>query len=117
MFTENPIILLSQINLYDHTFEREIMSKTVSVAEMKSHLSEYISKSTYKNERFIITRRNKKVDALVNIDDLQLIEQEEERLGLASLIGKWKKFDEIEKYLKDVPSLRKRGGSGRDVSL
>lgn len=93
------------------------MSQTVSVAEMKSHLSEYIAKSTYKKERFIITKRNKQVAALVNIDDLLLIEQKEERLGLASLIGKWKNFDEIEKSLIDIPRLRKKGGAGRDVSL
>ena len=93
------------------------MSQTVSVAEMKSHLSEYISKSTYKKERFIITKRNKQVAALVNIDDLQLIEQKEERMGLASLIGKWKAFDEVEKCLKDIPKLREKGGSGRNVSL
>lgn len=93
------------------------MSQTISVSEMKSHLSEYISKSTYRNERFIITRRNKPVAALVNIDDLQLIEQKEERLGLAALLGKWKNFDEIERTLKDIPKLRKKGGADRDVSL
>ncbi len=93
------------------------MSKTVPLAKMKSHLSEYIAKSTYKRERFIITKRNKQVAALVNIDDLQLIEQKEERLGLASLIGKWKHFDELEKSLVDIPKLRKKGGTGRDVSL
>ncbi|GAX59556.1 antitoxin protein [Candidatus Scalindua japonica] len=93
------------------------MSQTVSVAKMKSHLSEYIAKSTYKKERFIITRRNKQVAALINIDDLHLIEQKEERMGLASLIGKWKHFDEIEESLEDIPNLRKKGGTGRDVSL
>jgi prevent-host-death family protein len=93
------------------------MSQIVSVAEMKSHLSEYISKSTYRKERFIITKRNKKVAALVNIDDLQLIEQKEVRMGLASIIAKWKDFDEVEKGLKDIPKLRKKGGFGRNVSL
>ncbi len=45
---------------------------------------------------------------MVNIDDLQLIEQKEERMGLSSLIGKWKAFDEVEKALKNIPKFRKR---------
>ncbi len=78
------------------------MSKTISVTEMKCHLSEYIAKSNYEKERFIITKRNKPVAALINIDDLQLIEQKEERDGLGPIAGKWKNFDEIEKNLQDI---------------
>jgi hypothetical protein len=48
---------------------------------------------------------------------LRLIEQCEQRKGLASLAGKWKGFDEVAQHLDKLESLRKKGGSGRDVPL
>jgi prevent-host-death family protein len=90
---------------------------TVSVAEAKSHLSELISKSSFGHDRFVITRRNKPVAALVSLEDLQIIEQHEERRGLMSIAGKWSGFEEVASSLEDLCSLRESGGSGRDVSL
>jgi prevent-host-death family protein len=89
----------------------------VSIAEAKSHLSELIAKSSYNNEKFIITRRNKPVAALVSIDDLRIIEQHEQRHGLASLAGRWKGFEEVAEHLDDLESIRRMGGDGRDVSF
>ncbi len=91
--------------------------KCISVAEMKSHLSEYIAKSTYNHDVFIITKRNKPVAALVNLDDLRLIGQKKERKGLALVIGKWKKFEEVDDAIKDLSSLREKSGIGREVSF
>lgn len=90
---------------------------TVSIVNAKSHLSELIAKSTYNRERFIITRRNKPVAALVSLEDLQIIEQHEEIQGLAAIVGKWQGFDEVADALTDLEGLRARGGSGRDVSF
>ena len=90
---------------------------TVSVANAKSHLSELIAKSAYAHERFIITRRSKPVAALVSLEDLQIIEQHEERQGLASIAGKWKGFEEVAESLENLHQLRQNGGSGRNVSL
>ena len=90
---------------------------TVSVANAKAHLSELIAKSSFARERFIITRRNKPVAALVSLADLQLIEQQEERQGLSAIAGKWKEFEEVSENLQDLHKLRKEGGSGRNVSL
>ncbi len=90
---------------------------TVSVANAKSHLSELIAKSSYAHERFVITRRNKPVAALVSLEDLQIIEQHEERQGLASVVAKWKGFEEVAENLEDLQQLRQEGGSGRNVSL
>jgi prevent-host-death family protein len=90
---------------------------TVSVAQIKSHLSEFIAKSAYTKEKIIITRRNKPVAALVSMDDLRKIEQYDERKGLAAVAGKWKDFDEISNVLEDVESIRMSGGGGRDVSV
>lgn len=90
---------------------------TVSVANAKSHLSELIVKSSFGHERFIITRRNKPIAALVSLEDLQIIEQHEERQGLLSVAGKWSDFEEVSSSLEDLRPLRESGGSGRNVSL
>ena len=89
----------------------------VSVAEMKSRLSAFIAKSSYKHERFIITKWNKPVVALVSFDDLERIEQSEEREGLSAIIGKWAGFEEIEETLTDLDGIRQKGGDLRDVSI
>ena len=90
---------------------------TVSVAAAKSRLSELIAKSSYARERFVITRRNKPVAALVSLEDLKLIEQHEERQGLASIAGKWKGFEEVGEQISDLSSLRKDSGTRQNVSL
>ncbi|MCI5145580.1 MAG: type II toxin-antitoxin system Phd/YefM family antitoxin [Candidatus Electrothrix sp. AR3] len=90
---------------------------TVSVANAKSHLSELIAKSSYAHERFIITKRDKPVAALVSLEDLQIIEQHEERQGLASLVGQWKNFEEVGEQINDLHPLRKDAGTRKNVSL
>ncbi len=90
---------------------------TVSVAKAKSHLSELIAKSSYAHERFIITKRDKPVAALVSLEDLHIIEQHEERQGLASLVGQWKNFEEVGEQISDLHRLRKDAGKRKDVSL
>lgn len=89
----------------------------VSVAEIKSHLSEFIARSAHGHERFIITRRNRPVAALVSLDDIATIEQHEERQGLAAIAGSWPGFDELSEALGEVTKLREKGGEGRHVSL
>ena len=93
------------------------MEKTVSIAEIKSRLSDYIARSVHGHERIIITRRNRPVAALVSIDDLRRLEQSEERQGLATVVGKWLDFDEVAESLQDISELRQQEGKGRDVSL
>ncbi len=92
-------------------------TQTVSVAETKAHISELIAKSQHSHERFIITRRNKPVAALINIQDLRLLEQQQEAQGLAAIAGKWADFEEVVEGMGDLRSLRATGGQGRDVSL
>lgn len=89
----------------------------VSVAEAKSHISELIAKNQHSHERFIITRRDKPVAALVSLDDLNILEQYEEKQGLAAIAGKWQGFDEVTDAMGDIETLRANGGKGRDVSL
>ena len=90
---------------------------TVSIVEAKSHFSEIVAQSVYNKERYIITKRNKPVAALVSIEDLTIIEQHQEKAGLSEIAGKWKNFNEVAKALTDLDGLRTMGGNGRDVSL
>jgi prevent-host-death family protein len=99
------------------TLIKEGIMTTISIATAKSRFSELIAKSGYARERFIITRRNKPVAALVSLEDLKIIEQHEERQGLASVIGKWKGFDEVGEQISDLSSLRKDSGTRKNVSL
>jgi prevent-host-death family protein len=90
---------------------------TVSVAQAKSHLSELIARSSFGHERFVITRRNKPVAALVSLEDLQIIEQHEERQGLLAVADKWPGFEEVALSLEDLRQVRQGGGAGGNVSL
>lgn len=83
---------------------------TISVANAKSHLSELIAKSSHGHQRFIITRRNKPVAALVSLEDLRIVEQHEERQGLAAVAGKWAEFEEVTKGIGDIQKLRQDEG-------
>jgi prevent-host-death family protein len=90
---------------------------SISVAEAKSHLSEIISKSAHGHERFIITRRDKPVAAIVSLEDLKILEQYQERQGLAAVASSWPDFEEVAVALSDLRGHRQQGGEGRDVSL
>ena len=90
---------------------------SISVANAKSHLSEIIAKSAHGHERFIITRRDKPVAAIVSLDDLKIIEQYQERQGLAAVASSWPDFEEVATAFIDLGELRRLGGEGRNVSL
>ncbi len=89
------------------------MSK-VSVANVKSHLSEFIARSSFGHERFVITMRNKPVAALVSLEDLLIIEQHEERQGLIAVAGKWAEFEEVGLSLEELRQVRQGGGARRN---
>lgn len=92
------------------------MNEQASIAKIKSHLSEYIANVVYLNKRIIITKRNKPVAALVNIHELEKIESIDIINGLASVIGKWKNFEEIEGDIHHIYKSRK-GNKHRKVSI
>jgi prevent-host-death family protein len=90
---------------------------TISVADAKSHFSELIARSAHSRERFIITRRDKPVAALVSLDDLKILEQYQERQGLAAVAGRWPDFAEVADGIGDIEELCRQEEPGRDVSL
>ena len=89
---------------------------SISVANAKAHFSEIIAKSAYGRARFIITRRDKPVAAIVSLDDLKIIEQHQEHQGLATIASAWPGFEEVTKAIVDLDELRRQGGEGRSIN-
>jgi prevent-host-death family protein len=59
--------------------------KTISVSEVKSHLSEYLSRAAA-GERFVVLRRDRPVAALISVTELERLERSSQtanRLALA----------------------------------
>lgn len=90
--------------------------KIVPVAEVKSHLSEYLTISHTEGIRIVITKRGKPFAAIVSIADLKNLEQFDEKKGLADIAGKWDHFDEISQAIEEVYKNRKKDKQ-RHVSL
>jgi prevent-host-death family protein len=89
----------------------------ISIADVKARISEIVAKSQHAQQRFLLTRRAKPVAAIVSLEDLQWLQQREERQGLAAIAGKWQGFEEVAQSLEDLTSIRQQGGMGRNVSL
>ena len=106
-FEENPTSFTQWLN----------HQEWFGIAEIKSRLSDYVSKSRYNKERFVIAKRNQPAAALVSSEDLLKIEKFDNVGGLSETIGKWDCFDEISESLKEITLLRNQGGDGRNVSI
>lgn len=96
--------------------ELDMNGKEVPVAEIKSHLSEYLAISHNEGKRIIITKRGKPFVAIISTDDLSKLEQLDERQGLAEIAEKWEHFDEIAASIKEVYKNRSND-EDRHVSL
>jgi prevent-host-death family protein len=78
---------------------KSMTEKKVAVAEVKSRFSELLSNVAHDNQRIIVTKRQKPIAAIVNMDDLRRLNLMEKGSGLLSCVGKWDRFEEI---VKDV---------------
>jgi prevent-host-death family protein len=73
------------------------MSKEVTVAEVKKHLSSWVRDAEY-GETVVITRRGKPVAALVSTADLEQLKRLRAAgpdAGLVGLAGGWDSSDEL----------------------
>ena len=92
-------------------------NEMISVVEAKKRFSEIINRSAYSDCRIIITKRNRPVAAVINMEDLQSLEQSNKRKGLMEVSGKWQGFDELQDAIDNAVENRHLEGAGRDVSL
>jgi len=55
---------------------------TMSAAKARSHFSDLINRVAYAKERIILTRRDRGVVAVVPVEDVELLEELEDRVDL-----------------------------------
>jgi prevent-host-death family protein len=99
------------------------MTKSVSAARAKTQLAELVNKVAYCGEQYVIERRGKPMAALVSMDDLERLRQEQNTqprpLGALALVGAWGDIlsdEEIDQFIADVYADRERD-TGRPVNL
>lgn len=63
----------------------DLSDRNVSTGEAREKLAEILNRAAYGKERVVIRRRRKAVAAVVPIEDLELLEEIEDRLDAADL--------------------------------
>jgi prevent-host-death family protein len=58
------------------------MTTTISTAEARKNFADVVNKVAYGKETIVLTRRGQKVAALVSIDELELLQQIEDRIDI-----------------------------------
>jgi prevent-host-death family protein len=87
------------------------MAKKVSVVDAKRDFSELMSRVALRGERFIIERKGKAMAALVNVQDLKKLEiltKDNHKKGLLAAVGAWEDFPQLDEFIADLYSARKR---------
>ena len=93
------------------------MSKKLSVADAKKHLSEIMSRVAYNNERFLIERRGKPMAALVSAEDLAHLERESQApQGLMAAVGACADFEDWDLFIENI-YLQREQAKDREVNL
>ena len=98
------------------------MTKKVSAAQAKAHLSDLMAKVAYGGEQYVIERRGKPLAALVSVDDLERLEQgratSARPRGALAIVGAWQEVDDrdLDALLADIYSARAKD-TGRAVAL
>jgi prevent-host-death family protein len=62
----------------------------VTTVEARENLSDLINKAAYGKERIVFTRRGKELAAMVPMDDLELLEEMEDRIDVEEAKKAWK---------------------------
>jgi prevent-host-death family protein len=89
------------------------MNQSFSISEAKSKFSEIINRVIYKNERFIVTKKGKKVAMVIPLEE----EHDEADEGLLKGRGALAEFDsEVDEMVNSIYEARKKE-MGREVDL
>lgn len=54
----------------------------ISTAEARNEFAEIINRASFGKERFVLTRRGKKLAAIVPVEDMELLEELEDRMDI-----------------------------------
>ena len=89
------------------------MSQVITLTEAKAKFSEMINRIIYKKEKFVITKKGKKVAVVLPPEELKEDEQE----GLIKAVGALPDMDEtIDQMVESIYEARKKEKS-REVNL
>ena len=58
------------------------MSTTISTVDARKNFADIVNKVAYGNEPIVLTRRGKKIAALVSMDELELLQQIEDHIDI-----------------------------------
>jgi prevent-host-death family protein len=53
--------------------------KTITTLEARDHFSDMLNRTAYAKERIVVTRRGRKLAAILPVEDLRLLEELEDR--------------------------------------
>ncbi len=56
----------------------------LSTAEARNEFADVINRSSFGKERLVLTRRGKKLAAIVPVEDLELLEEPEDQMDVAA---------------------------------
>lgn len=65
------------------------MTPRVSASQARSELAEILNRVAYQGDRVVLHRRGKDVAAIVSLEDLELIEELEDRLDTEAVLQAW----------------------------
>ena len=71
----------------------------ISTAEARNDFADVINRASFGKERFVLTRRGKKLVAIVPFEDLDLIEEMEDQMDIAAAKVALAESDERVSYL------------------
>ena len=66
----------------------------MSVAQIRQEFAEALNQAAYGKKRVVITRRGKKLAAVVPIEDLHILEERDEQLALEQAKAAWEEAKE-----------------------
>jgi prevent-host-death family protein len=92
-------------------------SGALSVAEAKAQFSAVVSAASVGGRRIIIRKHNQPVAVLIGIEELDRLERGAAAGGLAEVARRWSHSEDLAAHVSEAVAARKRGGSGRRVSL
>ena len=70
----------------------------ISTAEARNDFADVINRASFGKERFVLTRRGKKLAAIVPVEDLELLEEMEDRMDIESARAALSESDERVSY-------------------
>ena len=70
----------------------------ISTADARNDFAEVINRASFGKERFVLTRRGKKLAAIIPIEDLELLEELEDRMDVDAAKAALTESDERVSY-------------------